>query len=434
MPKAAAGPPATKVGAGKTDRLMIVLKGYPRVSETFIAQELYGLEQAGLQFDIVSLRHPYDSFRHAIHDQIAAPVMYLPETLIEEPARVAAAFAKTTTHRGFWRALVQFAKDFVRDPTVDRLRRFGQALVLAAEASDRAGWLHAHFAHTPTSVARYASIMLDVPFSISAHAKDIWTTRDWDLREKLSEAHWTVTCTKSGAQHLSELAPNAAVHLSYHGLDLDRFPPAPQRHASRDGSDSKDPVRLVSVGRAVPKKGYDTLLKALARLPQTLSWRFEHIGRGPELETIKAQAAELGLGDRVLWRGPQNQTEVLAAYRRSDIFVLASRQTADGDRDGLPNVLVEAASQGLACIATDISAIPELIEDRKSGLLIRPEDPDRLATALSKAIRDPDLRARLGDAAAAKVRQNFDFLPGIRRLKALFENGWRPENSASHVE
>ncbi len=400
---------------------MILLKGYPRVSETFIAQELYGLEQAGLEFDIVSLRHPYDSFSHPIHEQIQAPVLYLPENLIDEPLRVASAVAKTAVRHHFWRALRRFAKDLARDFTVDRVRRFGQALVLAAETSQTASRYHAHFAHTPASVARYAAILLDLPFTISAHAKDIWTTRDWDLREKLNEASWTVTCTKTGAERLSEIAPDAAVHLSYHGLDLDRFPPAPERNAPRDGSNPNDPVRLVSVGRAVPKKGYDVLLDALAKLPEHVSWCFEHIGRGPDLDALKAQTARLGLSDRVCWLGSKDQSEVLAAYRRADIFVLASRQTADGDRDGLPNVLVEAASQSLACVATNISAIPELIEDHTTGLLVPPEDPVALAEALSTAISDPDLRARLGDAAAAKVRAEFDFKPGITQLMALFE-------------
>ncbi len=400
---------------------MILLKGYPRVSETFIAQELFGLEQAGLDFDIVSLRHPYDSFTHAIHDQIQAPVLYLPENLLDEPLRVARALTKTMMRRGFWRALRHFARDLARDFSVDRVRRFGQALVLAAETAHTAGRFHAHFAHTPASVARYTSILLSLPFTISAHAKDIWTTPDWDLRKKLKEATWTVTCTKTGADRLSELAPSAAVHLSYHGLDLDRFPPAPPRQGTRDGKDPDDPVRLVSVGRAVPKKGYDTLLDALAKLPERLSWQFEHMGRGPELEALKARTEELGLANRVTWLGPQDQSEVLAAYRRADIFVLASRQTADGDRDGLPNVLVEAASQALACVATDISAIPELLEDRETGLLVPSEDPEGLAEVLCTAISDPDLRARLGDAAATKVRAEFDFQPGIAQLMALFE-------------
>ena len=401
--------------------LLIVLKGYPRVSETFIAQELLGLQNAGVAFKIVSLRQPYDAFTHPVHDQITAPILYLPETLREEPGRVISASFVNAGRPGFWRALPLFLADLARDPSFDRVLRFGQALVLAAEAKHGDPWIYAHFAHTPATVSRYAAKILGAPFSISAHAKDIWTTPKWDLAAKLNEARWTVTCTKAGRDHLLETAPEAQVHLNYHGLDLTRFPPSPDSPSDRDGSDPTQPVRILSVGRAVPKKGYDTLLTALAKLPQSLCWRFDHIGGGTELDALKQQAESLGLEDRIAWHGAQDQTEVLDAYRRSDLFVLASHETEDGDRDGLPNVLVEAASQGLACVATRFSAIPELIENETSGLLVPPKDPDALATSLAQAIRDPELRRTLGAAAATKVHNEFDLNPGIARLKALLE-------------
>ena len=270
-------------------------------------------------------------------------------------------------------------------------------------------------------------MVLGAPFSISAHAKDIWTTPTWDLASKLNEARWTVTCTKVGRDHLAATAPEAQVYLNYHGLDLARFPPSPNTSSSRDGSDPEQPVRLLSVGRAVPKKGYDTLLTALADLPSGLHWQFDHIGGGSELDALKHQAELLGLRDRVIWHGPKDQTQVLDAYRNSDLFVLASHETEDGDRDGLPNVLVEAASQGLVCLATRFSAIPELIEHDVSGLLVPPKDSDALATALAQATTDPDQRRRLGAAAAAKVRAEFDLNPGVARLKALFENAWNDQ-------
>lgn len=406
-------------------RLMIVLKGYPRLSETFIAQELHGLEAAGLSFDIVSLRHPTDDRRHPVHDQIRAPVLYLPEYLKDAPLRVLCGLARSLGRRGFRRALAAFLRDLPRDLTPNRMRRFGQALVLAAEAPDGPLWLHAHFAHTPASVARYAALIRGAPLSISAHAKDIWTSPDWELAEKLEEARWSVTCTALGRDHLARLAPNAAVHLSYHGLDLDRFPPNPAPRPSRDGSDPADPVVLLSVGRGVPKKGYDVLLEALALLPAGLNWRFVHIGAGPEVPALKLRADRLGIAGRISWRGALAQQDVLAACRAADIFALASRQTEDGDRDGLPNVLVEAASQGLAVVATRLSGIPEFFDDDETGLLVPPEDPTALAGALARAIADPGLRDRLGRAAEAKARRDFDFRPGIARLVALFRDGWK---------
>lgn len=414
--------------------MLVVLKGYPRVSETFIAQELLGLQSAGFVFRIISLRRPYDPFTHLVHDQITAPVTYLPEYLHEESGRVLRALLRSLGRRGFWGALRLFLRDFARDRTRNRVRRFGQALVLATEAPSEACWIYAHFAHTPASVARYGAMILERPYSISAHAKDIWTTPAWDLSDKLTSARWTVTCTKTGRDQLQATAPEAAVHLNYHGLDLARFPPFNAAPSRRDGTDPEDPVRILSVGRAVPKKGYDTLLSALAALPGDNHWRFDHIGGGSELDTLKAQADRLGLADRITWHGPMDQTAILGAYRRSDLFALASHQTSDGDRDGLPNVLVEAASQGLACVATAFSEIPALIEDGVTGVLVPPQDAQALSEALLAAIRDPDRRRQLGQAAAAKVRQEFDQAPSLTRLAALFEAdaAWETPQAASN--
>jgi glycosyltransferase involved in cell wall biosynthesis len=403
------------------DRVVVVVKGYPRLSETFIAQEIRGLELAGLDLVIVSLRHPTDKARHAVHDEIQAPVLYLPEYLYQEPWRVLRGLLRAATHRGFRAAFGQLLRDLRRDLTPNRLRRFGQAAVLVAEWPDRARWLHAHFIHTPASVADYAARMIGLGWTVSAHAKDIWTSPDWELAGKLDRARWTVTCTATGHKHLRSLAKDPArVHLSYHGLNFDRFPPYEGKPSERDGSQPADPVRIVSVGRAVPKKGYDVLLRALAILPADLHWRLEHTGDGGERPALRELAASLGIGDRISWRGAVPQSEVLEAYRASDLFALACRITADGDRDGLPNVLVEAASQGLACVSTSISAIPELFTDGQNSWLVPPDDPDQLAKALTEAITRPEMRHRFGSAAAAHVRSTLDFHTSVAQLVALF--------------
>lgn len=406
-------------------KLVIVLKGYPRLSETFIAQELRGLEKAGFKLVIVALRKPTDKKRHPVHDEIEAEVRYLPEYLHDEPLRVARAFFAALPTLSFWRALTAFVRDLPRDFTRNRVRRFGQALVLANEWPEGGFWLHAHFAHTPASVARYAALLRDLPFTCSAHAKDIWTSPDWELAEKLSDARWTVTCTRTGHEHLQKLVNGrSAVHLSYHGLDLDRFAPYPERRQTRDGSDPAHPVEIVSVGRAVEKKGFDTLLDGLALLPSSLHWRLTHIGAGEKLAALKMQAEKLGLSDRIIWKGALAQAEVLAQYRASDIFALACRIAPDGDRDGLPNVLVEAASQGLACLSTNVSGVPELLTEGENGSIVPPDDAPALAAALEVLIRKPALRTCLGKAAEQRVRHHFDHHSSIDQLKTLFEKEW----------
>jgi glycosyltransferase involved in cell wall biosynthesis len=402
-----------------------VLKGYPRLSESFIAQEIRALEARGLEIRIYSLRHPTDTRRHPVHDEIAAPVVYLPEYLYQEPRRVFAGWQRIRRRPGYKPAYAQWLQDLARDPTPNRVRRFGQALVLAAELPDGIRHLHAHFLHTPASVVRYAAMLTGRSWSVSAHAKDIWTTPDWEIAEKLAACEWATTCSAAAHAHLARLAPagNAddTVALIYHGLDLARFPPPAPAPSGRDGSDPATPVRLLSVGRAVAKKGYPDLLDALAALPQRLQWRLTHIGGGLELAKLKAQSEKLGIDERIDWRGARAQIEVLAAYRDADLFVLASRIARDGDRDGLPNVLLEAQSQGLACIATRVSGIPELIEDGVTGLLVAPQAPQALAAAMAALAVDPARRDGLGRAGQQRVVERFAHELWIDRLAERFD-------------
>ena len=415
--------------------IAVVVKGYPRLSETFVAQELLGLERRGLALRIVSLRHPTDPARHPIHDEIAAPVDYLPEYLHDEPQRVARAWRKAKRLPGYAAARRAFLADLRRDPTRNRIRRFGQACVLAAECDPSVTHLHAHFLHTPASVARYAGMMRGLPFSLSGHAKDVWTTPDWDLAEKLREAAWTVACSVAATDRLREVEPDADIETLYHGLDLTRFPaPTPACDGRPDGQldrgDPSTPVQILAVGRAVEKKGLDLLLDALHRLPSTLQWRLTHIGAGALLPALQQQAAALGLDGRVTWRGAQPQTEVIAALRQAHLFVLPSRIARGGDRDGLPNVLMEAHSQGLATVATRVSAIPELIADGETGVLVPPDDAAALAIAIENLVTDPARRRALGDAAQKRLRARFDSEAWLDRLAARFAPRQRPAKDA----
>jgi len=406
----------------RANAIAVVLKCYPRLSETFIAQELHALEQAGYALRLVSLRHPTDKKQHPINAEIGAPVNYLPEYLHQEPFRVLRSWMIARKLPGYRKARGNWLRDLRRDFTLNRIRRFGQALVFAAEFPDDATWIYSHFLHTPSSVARYASEMRGVPWSASAHAKDIWTTPDWELKEKLRSAEWAVTCTASGASHLKALAPHPdRVDLVYHGLDLSRFPKPGEIPLGRDGSRADDPALLLTVGRAVEKKGLDTLVEALALLPDDFHWHWTHIGGGELWEALQAQVKRLGLQDRVSLLGSRAQSEVLEAYGSSDVFVLPCRIAGNGDRDGLPNVLVEAQSQGLACISTPVSAIPELIEDGINGTLIEPNNAAVLARTIEKLVRDPAMRQRFGVAGANRVHSKFDHLATIGTLTAHFE-------------
>jgi len=409
--------------AASPGRLAVVLKGWPRLSETFIAQELVALEQRGLAFEVWSMRHPTDKKRHPLHDALKAKVTYLPEYLYQEPLRVLKGLVRAARMPGFGKALRLWFGHLLRDPTPNRVRRFGQAAVLAREASPDLRFIYAHFMHTPSSVALYASIMRGVPWGFSAHAKDIWISPEWEKRDKLARADFGVTCTRLGAEHLRGLSVDPArMDLVYHGLDLARFPPPPPQRPERDGT--AEPVIVISVGRAVEKKGYEVLLEALTKLPAVLNWRFVHIGGGDLAPKLKALAETLGLSDRVEWRGSRDQREVIEALRSADIFVLPSRIASDGDRDGLPNVLMEAASQELPILSTKVSSIPEFIENGVHGVLVEP-DAAQIADALAAMIADPAGRAQMAAAARNRLVESFGADAGIDLLLSRLQAGLR---------
>ena len=399
--------------------LVVVVKGYPRISETFIVQELAALERRGLGLAIVSLRRPYDAIRHPIHQAIRAPVLYLPEYLHQAPRRVVAGHWRAwRRHPGrYRRAGVSWLRDLVRDPTPNRVRRFGQAGVLAAELPATARHLHAHFLHTPASVARYAAEMTGLSYSLSGHAKDIWTRPAWELREKLAGARFAVTCTAANRARLEALAPARPVALVYHGLDRAFFAPPSAIGSRRDGSDPADPVRLLSVGRFQPKKGFDVLLRALALVPGHVTLTV--VGYGPAERRLRRLGRTLGVEGRLRWAGPLDHPAVRALYRASDLFVLASRIAPDGDRDGLPNVVVEALSQGLPVIVTRVAALGEIVEDGVNGRLVPAEDPAALAAAITALAGDAGTRQRLGAAGVRRVAEGWDLESGVDRLVAL---------------
>jgi glycosyltransferase involved in cell wall biosynthesis len=401
---------------GQTQRLAVVVKGYPRLSETFIAQEVLALERRGFSIDIWALRRPTDGAVHTLNREIAAKPSYLPEYLYQEPLRVLRGLAAAARLPGIARVLRVFLRDLRRDFTANRVRRLGQACVLARELDPAIRHLHVHYLHTPCSVVRYAALLTGRSFSFSAHAKDIWTTPDWERREKLADAQWGVTCTRQGFDELVRVAEahdGERLTLVYHGIDPLRMPQPPVLRAPRNGSVPADPVRLLSIGRLVAKKGFDTLMMAMASLPRSLSWRATIIGSGELKDELLRDAAELGIGERVELVGALAQDEVVSALRGSDLFVLACREGEKGDRDGLPNVILEAASQGLAILSTDYAAVPEFIENGRDGVLVPPDDGRVLGIALASLIRDPARRATLGRAARRRFETAFSFEDGV---------------------
>ncbi|WP_448382390.1 glycosyltransferase [Desulfosoma sp.] len=422
----AGGPPPAFFSGGL---LGMILKGYPRISESFISQEIALLESLGVSMEIYSLRRPRESFTHGSVRAIRAPVTYLPEYvlpnlrgLLEANGRLWARLGRRYAH-SFQRAL----RRAVDRRTSATVRHFLQAGFLAWHRllGRSVRHLHAHFCHTPASVAFFASELTGLPFSFTAHAKDIYTSDPEQLRRKMARARFVVTCTAYNARYLRSLletspsphnepVPSVPIHTIYHGIDVNFFrygtdpPPAP-------------PFRILSVGRLVPKKGYDDVMVALKKLDDAgVDFRFDHIGSGEEKDNIKAMVRALGLHGRVTFHGTLPHERVIDFYRRSHAFVLGCKTAPNGDRDGIPNVLVEAMAVGVPVVSTRHSAIPELVEDGVTGTLVPPGSPAALAEALKKVLDAGTSLEPQRRAARTKVETFFDNRRCIEKLFALF--------------
>jgi glycosyltransferase involved in cell wall biosynthesis len=395
----------------------VVVKGWPLISTTFIAQELVGLEREGLSLWLAAVQRG-DKMRHKLHDQLKAPVHYLGGS--DMLGRLVRAWRNLHRTQRYARARALLSYDLRHGTKLNRLLAFARAMLLAAEMPKETRIIYAHFLNSGLNVGRYAAALSGLPVAASAHARDIWVSAEWNKRAKLQQIIWCATCTMDGWEHLKSLADDPAkIHLIRHGLSFERFPTDPPERPPRDGSDATNPVRLFSVGRAVEKKGFDVMIGALASLPKDLNWRWTHVGGGPIIGELKGLARTAGIADRVDWEGVQTQAEVIALYRSSDLFVLPSREGSDGDRDGLPNVLMEAQSQALACLSTRFSAIPELIVDGETGVLVPPGDAPSLASAIERLIRSPEDRERFGMAGYRRVREQFEAEAGIHELATM---------------
>jgi glycosyltransferase involved in cell wall biosynthesis len=423
-----------------------VLMGFPRVSETFIASEIQRVEEAGIDVRLFVLKPVEEreaDLRHPVVDRIEATPDYLPDTtaltapLHRWRPRHLAAFAPAIRRAarrrpaGLAKALGMALGQALRDrrtpvsgPRKIYLKELLQAIALADRvlAAPEVRHLHAHFAHGTTTVTMLASRITGVPFSFTGHARDIYAPdlnpHGW-LERKLGAAEFAVTCTEANVRHLRALAPGARVQLVYHGLNAD-FAGLLGDGGEWVGGNGR--LRVLGVGRLVAKKGFDTLVDACAVLHRR-GVRFEAaiVGQDDKHgDEVRRRIAAQGLEALVRLPGPAGQAELLAEYRRASALCMPCR-VLPSDRDGIPNVLVEAMAAGAPVIATGVSGIPELVTHEHNGLLVAPDDPEALAAALMRLHEDRALAARLSEAGRATVRERFDGARHAQRLARLFE-------------
>ncbi len=411
-------------------RIAYILKMYPRFSETFIVNEILELERQGIEVRIYALMRPNDGRFHASLARVRASVVYVPEFPLSQ------AGALWRPHKAVFgrnrKLYLNTLKHAATRGHTGALKRFLQAGFVAAHlAHHPVDALHAHFASSATRVANYVSRLTGIPYSFTAHAKDIFheEVNAATLRSKIRDARFVVTVSDFNRDYLNELMGpvRSDVRRLYNGIDLDLF------KATSDVA--RDERQILAVGRLVEKKGFgDLLLACKVLVIRGVDFRCEIIGQGPLEATLRAEIERLELKDRVALIGPRPQDEVLQAYRRSAIFALPCIIGADGNRDGLPTVLLEAMATGTACVSTDVTGVPEIIDHDVDGLVVPQNNPNALADALERLLVEPALRERFAIAGRAKVERDFDVRQSVGTLRQWLSETGAPEPVTLPVE
>lgn len=401
--------------------LCMVLKGYPRISETFISNEILLLESRGFNIHIISMRHPRETFSHASIKKIKARVDYLPSSILRHLLplgyhNLVLAFKKPSAYfKAVQKALARWMRT-KKSATFKHLLQAGY-LVNKYLPGENIVHFHAHFAHSPTSVAMFSSLLSGLPFSFFAHAKDIYTSDPRQLKEKIDMARFVVTCTEYNSRYLSGLAQNSPtpIYCVYHGINLDYFLPK-NNHAS-----CSQPYKILTVARMTEKKGLETIYRALALL-RDRGIRFHHtlIGEGDDEDKVVKVIKALDLEKMTELCGTLPHEEVIKYYSDSDLFVLGCKIAENGDRDGIPNVMAESMAMGLPVVATNVSGIPEFLKNRITGMMVEQKDPKALANAMETILIDERLRKKVTLNAREEIVNRFDNKKLINDLAGIY--------------
>jgi glycosyltransferase involved in cell wall biosynthesis len=407
--------------------IVYLVRSWPRLSQTFVLDEVLGLERLSVPVRIVALSASGEALAQAELDHVTARVDYLAgapgpwqvlaahvRSALSSPLRYLSVLWLTWRHR-------EWDEGY---HTASRWRCLLFALQLTALQRDvsrhdrgHVRHLHAHFAHDPAAVAFLTHQLTDVPWSFTAHARDLWQVQANVLAERVRSARFAVACCRDGAEHLRESLPaqlRGRVRVVHHGVDVTSFRPAPRR----PGSDARS---IVSVGRLVKKKGFEDLLAACRLLAdEGRQFRCTIFGEGPLEAELADQIRCSQLSELVTLSGARTRRELLPVLQAADIFALTPYVTADGDRDGIPNVVVEAMACATPVVATAIGGIPEAVVHGVSGLLAAPRDVAGIAAHLATLLDDPQLRSSIGAAARRAVLDSFDSRAAARELAQMF--------------
>ncbi len=411
-----------------------IVKMFPRLSETFILNEILELERRGVEIVIFSIKKPNEGQFHPQLSRLKAKVLYLEGLDIKRwSSWLGAVWQFLLPHRErFWQLL---EKALVKKEHNEMELLLLSAWVAAKAEEFGLSHLHAHFASLPSTVAYFSNLITQIPFSFTAHAKDIYVydMEEHLLREKLFAARFVVTVTDYNRAYLVENAPGLksdAIKVIYNGVDIERLNP--------DGRQDRKPNHILAVGRLVPKKGFGNLLDACRLLKDRgISFHCLIAGDGHEAEQLHRRQQELDLVNEVEFLGPKRQNEIIKLMHKSTILCLPCTIDADGNRDALPTVILEAMACGLPVVSTNLSGIPEMIDSGIDGSLVEPDDPVSLSDQLARLLSSEKLRKKLADGGLKKVASKFNLKTNVGSLLNLYlekNEGKRISHSVARPE
>jgi glycosyltransferase involved in cell wall biosynthesis len=411
-------------------RVGYLLRSYPRLSQTFILNEVLALEQLGVQVQIFAVTHPHEAIVQAQVAAVQAPVHYLEGalqrqwwlilwehllTLLLAPYRYGKTLAYVLSHPAFDQGYTASSR------YICFLQAVYLARLLRRERQQGRGidHLHAHFAHDPTLIAQLVHRLTGLSFTFTAHARDIYQLPKTVLAARIKDAEAVVTCCATNIDYLqtaATVADHSKLRVIHNGVNLQEFQPAPAKHQQATA-----PL-ILSASRLVEKKGFPDLLHACQRLKQQgHAFRCVIYGDGPLETELAMLIRQLDLQDEVTLAGACTQQELRQVLTQADIFALTPFITDDGDRDGVPTVLVEAMACGVPVVSTTVAGVPELVTHDYNGLLAAPRDVETVARALADLLRDADRRRQLGTVARHTVVEHFDLHKGVLQLANLYQ-------------
>lgn len=396
-----------------------VLKRFPRLSETFVLNEILALERQGITVEVFSLLKPPDEPRHALLNEVRARVTYLPSS--GNLGRIKMLHGLDASAVSLAELLVPgehgplYPAKTVEEVATLHLKAAAVAILARQRGIDH---LHAHFGSDATTVALLAGRLSGLGYSYTAHARDIFHTYaspaedDAMRRIKLEEAQFCATVSDYNVRRLKEIAPRAQIHRLYNGIDLSRFRPAPEK---------RRPGLIVAVGRLIEKKGFADLIEACRLMAPALpEMRCRIIGDGPLHADLTARIEAAGLTDRVEIVGPQTQESLIGLMQEASVITLPCIVSASGDRDGLPTVLLEGMALGLPVVTTTTSGGPEIVEDGQTGHLCAPGEPADLAMSIGILLSAPEKATEMGLAGRRRAERLFSLDRNVATLAGHF--------------